>query len=1019
MNSHRILVVEDNPISLKMMRLTLESAGYEVATATDGRTALVQAGADTAVGDARNQVHLVLLDLLLPDIDGLELAKQLHKIPGNASLPIVAMSGLESKLEAAGRAGAGFCAHLLKPVEPAEILAAVEKHVVKAPESSQPTKGWSVLVADDDPIQRKLTGLHLTRAGLDVAYAADGAEALDTARRSRPDAIVSDILMPRMDGFQLCWSVRSDPHLARVPVILLTSSYVEDRDHKLGLDVGATAFLPRTPDMKAIVQKLLLLLGQQESAATAEHTAASDVREAPDTPPAALARVVRSVSDEHRASLTRQLERQVDTAALLAREAAIQGAQLAILGGLSEVLARTSDVQEILMELLARCLESSGFTSGAVYLANPDDILELRAHAGFPAHASRELEDFFGHAPWLNQVRLEGEPVALPAHTTQEIDPAVLLPRAGARSLFLMPLVSGGSRLGVMVLGADTDQVSGDAISFVQTLRGQISQAVALGQSLTALAASEKQFRTISESAAEGIIQTAPDGSITYVNKASERLFDYEAERVIGRPLTLILPLLPGRPGSWETEGVTLEGRRIPLQGTTRTGTDRWGRACYTHIFRDLTERRMYETRLIEFANRDALTGVFNRRRFLDELQRYVAQSRRYDLAGALLLLDLDKLNEINERYGHQIGDMVLSTTAKTLTESFREHDVVARVGDDEFAVLLPYMSSEQAGEATKRAREHLAEQWRRFPDSPFHIDVSTGIVHITSEIEDGETLMSRAEYALRRAKGSAGRTWTYDPNDVGPVAESDDFRWEARIHDALANDKFRLVFQPVQRVRERTCWGYEALLRMVGDSGEEILPGEFLSVAERTKLITDIDRWVVQRSVEMLPALLSDGPERTLEINLSGRAFESPELLAFIHDAVKESGVPPASLCFEITESAAISNLLEAQEFITELRRLGCRFALDDFGVGFSSFQYLKHLAVDLIKIDGSFIRDLPRSATDQHLVRAIIAVAHGLGKQTVAEFVGDQETLALLGEYGVDLAQGYYIGRPGVLAN
>ena len=237
---------------------------------------------------------------------------------------------------------------------------------------------------------------------------------------------------------------------------------------------------------------------------------------------------------------------------------------------------------------------------------------------------------------------------------------------------------------------------------------------------------------------------------------------------------------------------------------------------------------------------------------------------------------------------------------------------------------------------------------------------------------------------------------------------------WEKRIHEALDRDNFVLFLQPIMDIRQNLIIGHEALLRMINEKGEVVAPSNFLDIAERFGLIHDIDRWVVRRAIPLIKKLQHDGKPTYLEVNLSGKAFTDKKLLPLIRSELATTGIDPADLIFEITETSVIENIAIARHFIVELKSLGCRFALDDFGIGFSSFNYLKHLPVDYLKIGGSFVSNLPHDTVDQHLVKAMVEVARGLGKKTTAEFVENEETLRLLREYGVDYAQGYYIGTP-----
>ena len=283
------------------------------------------------------------------------------------------------------------------------------------------------------------------------------------------------------------------------------------------------------------------------------------------------------------------------------------------------------------------------------------------------------------------------------------------------------------------------------------------------------------------------------------------------------------------------------------------------------------------------------------------------------------------------------------------------------------------------------------------------------------------EKLLTYADLAMYRAK-EKGRNCVcmYSPDQK--IHYELRLDWEERIRDALKNNRFVLHLQPISNIRQKKIMGYEALLRMVAcprqGSGNEndtlISPQDFLNIAERFGLIRDIDCWVVRRAIHLIAEQQFADRGIFLGVNLSGRSFNNPELLPLIKQEFAATNINPATLVFEITETATIENMADALRFITTLKGMGCRFGLDDFGIGFSSFSYLKQLPVDFLKIDGSFISELKHNHTDQHLVKAMVEIAHGLGKQTIAEFVGCEETVQLLSKYGVDFAQGYHIGKP-----
>ncbi len=434
--------------------------------------------------------------------------------------------------------------------------------------------------------------------------------------------------------------------------------------------------------------------------------------------------------------------------------------------------------------------------------------------------------------------------------------------------------------------------------------------------------------------------------------------------------------------------------------------------------FRDVSERRRFEAQLVDLANHDALTGLFNRRRFNEEIDQQLSTARRYDFHGALLFLDLDQFKDVNDSRGHRAGDEILIGLALLLRERLRESDIVARLGGDEFAILLPHTDEREARRVADDVLEAIRTHSFTAGGTPLRLSASVGVALFPEHGATAGELLSRADLAMYQAKGEGrNRLCMFEPEGDWQAAVEARIGWYQRIHEALERDLFVLHAQPMLDLRTGTVTQYELLLRAVEVNGELVLPGVFLDIAERSGLIQEIDRWVVRRAIRMLGEHRAAGEQITLSVNLSGRAFADRDLLSIIQTELSAASVDPAALILEVTETAAITNMDDAQRFVRTLEAIGCGFALDDFGVGFSSFSHLKYLPVDYLKIDGSFIRDLPRNPIDQQLVQAIVNVARALGKQTIAEFVNDDETIRLLTEYGVDFAQGYHIGVPALL--
>ena len=511
-------------------------------------------------------------------------------------------------------------------------------------------------------------------------------------------------------------------------------------------------------------------------------------------------------------------------------------------------------------------------------------------------------------------------------------------------------------------------------------------------------------------------------------------MLGYDAEELKGKSFTLTtraedIPVLADALRVHQdgpVRGLVAEARAVDASGetlwtevyaTTLTGGDGKPEGVLCQIM-DVTDRRRFEARLQHVADHDPLTGLANRRAFERQLDVQLANVHRYGAEGALLVVDLDHFQALNDTLGHSAGDTVVANVARVLRELVRESDILARLGGDEFAILLPRADRAEATEVASRVvgaiREHGAVLEGQRPGS---VTASVGVTLLDPVQAAGEQALVDAEVAMYDAK-DAGR----DGFSVfGPGMEAVESRtrakltWLERIRTALDEDRFTLVAQPIQSLTEERVVHHELLLRMIADDGTLIPPVTFLPIAERFGLIGEVDAWVVRHAIRALAERRGD--DLVFEVNLSGPSIGSPQILAVIERELQATEVDPQRVIFEITETAAVANVAEARDFAERLGELGCRFALDDFGAGFGSFYYLKHLPCDFLKIDGEFIRNLATTPTDQVIVAGLVRIAHGLGKRTIAEFVEDEETVELLRREGVDMAQGYHIGRPGPL--
>jgi diguanylate cyclase (GGDEF)-like protein len=421
------------------------------------------------------------------------------------------------------------------------------------------------------------------------------------------------------------------------------------------------------------------------------------------------------------------------------------------------------------------------------------------------------------------------------------------------------------------------------------------------------------------------------------------------------------------------------------------------------------------EAELRYLADHDSLTGLLDRRRFRAELDQFVSFSARYGGRGAVMIIDIDSLKGINDAYGHHAGDNLIRQVAAVMRERVRATDIVARLSGDEFAILMPQTDVEGALHLGEDLRAQIAETIQPTPDAD-PATISVGITMFGGEKGMGaESVLVAADQAMYRAK-EGGRNQIALFRDPDEPQRDPERRQTtaARIRDALTDDRLSLHTQPIRSLASGGIERYELLLRMTSEEGELLPAASFIEAAERSGMIQELDRWVVGRALELLVERERQGSPLSLHVNISGASLTDISVLEFIERRLDEGGADPSRCTFEITETANVYDYERATGFADRLTEFGCQVAIDDYGAGFGPFHYLKRIPFDLIKIDGSFVRDMPRSDADQLTVQAIVQIARGLGKTTIAEYVQDDQTAQMLREYGVDMAQGYHLGRP-----
>jgi diguanylate cyclase (GGDEF)-like protein/PAS domain S-box-containing protein len=548
----------------------------------------------------------------------------------------------------------------------------------------------------------------------------------------------------------------------------------------------------------------------------------------------------------------------------------------------------------------------------------------------------------------------------------------------------------------------------------------------------TAIRASEHKFRYTFEKAGMGIAQLDAGGHILDANGALCEILAYDYQGLLQIPLDQFIHEEDRHKGIKERQAldkgildsVSVEQRFHRSDNTlvwAKTTISRfdWPNANsqrYICIVEDISERYRLTEELSYQARHDSLTGLINRRAFEGYLGEALLKARSEHFIHCLCFIDLDQFKVINDTLGHFAGDQLLLQVSQLFTRHLRKSDLLARLGGDEFGLILDCCEPETAQKLAEGLRESLNEQPFVWEGRGFNIGCSIGIVPIMASSGDEAELLQAADSACHMAK-EQGRNrviLTYQ-GDAELAARRVQMEWIERIRHAIESDTLYLDAQKIVALTPKAMPRIEVLVRMRGENGEVIPPGAFLPAAERFGLAHLVDRWVIERVCAHLKANpLTLNQFEACHINISGRSFDHADFTDFTLNIIKRYRVPASKLCFEITETAAISNLADVHNFMQVLREIGSTFALDDFGSGLSSFAYLKQLPVEYLKIDGAFVRNMATDAADRAMVRAINDIGKTLGKIIVAEFVEDQQTLAYLQEIGVAFAQGYHLHRP-----
>lgn len=546
------------------------------------------------------------------------------------------------------------------------------------------------------------------------------------------------------------------------------------------------------------------------------------------------------------------------------------------------------------------------------------------------------------------------------------------------------------------------------------------------------------------QSIGDGVITTDRDGCIDYINPVAQDLTGWDLRSARGTPIGEIMTIVNEHTRSSVDNPVTRclkegrvialaensvliarQGAEIPIQDSAAPIRDRIGNIIgAVMVFHDVSKETRLFRQLSYQASHDAVTGLINRREFENQLVAALESTRgNAQLTHGVLYIDLDQFKVVNDTFGHTAGDELLLQVSEIIQANIRSTDILSRLGGDEFGVLLERCDENRAMEVAESIRDAIEEHRFSWQDAFTNVRCSIGVVVATHESPSVASVMSSADVACYSAK-DMGRNQIHLYKDSDASVRHEEMKWVSRITSAVDDGRLELFYQPIIGIgaEEESAPGhYELLLRMRDESGDLVQPDQFIPAAERYNLMSTLDRWVIREALTKLADSNSesDAARFTLAINLSGTSLSEDRFLEFVIEELSRRKLPSGAVCFEITETAAISNLSRVVHFMQALKKLGCKFSLDDFGSGLSSFTYLKNLPVDYLKIDGQFIRNVVENAVDESMVRAINQVGHAMGIKTIAERVENRAVMDKLAELGVSYAQGYYIARPTSVAS
>ncbi|CAN7454472.1 EAL domain-containing protein [Pseudoduganella sp. LjRoot289] len=1050
--SARILIIEDNPTNMELMVYLLNAFGYTPLMAHDGEEGVAAA--------RRERPDLIICDVHLPKLDGYGVVAQLKQDPALRPIPTLAVTALAMVGDRERLLAAGFDGYIGKPIEPDTFVAQIESFLPG--EESAPVKSdiATILIVDDHVLNREFLMTLLGYGGHRLLEASNGAEGLKMVNAERPDLVISDILMPNMDGYEFVTRMHSNPDTAHVPIIFYTATYREREAMAVAEACGVRWVLPKPSDPDVILRTVHEALG-------VAHDVDDEVPQFAPEPPSGG----RFLDIDHKvAEYLGELESSSQLISALAStgDAPEPGAEH--LTSMTERLSRSlSSLQAVSLRLTA--LIELGIELGAE--RDPQALIEVGCRVaqnicvskyaciGVLEAGAQELS-YFAACGVGQQARLiastpragvlgglleQRQPVRIDALPG---DPqAIGLPDSHppVHSFLGVPIASRERTHGWLYLA---DKLGADSFSEVDervaaTVAAQIAGAyenlllydqirrhhAQLQLDMNArirLDEDLRRFRLAMDATADAIFLVDRAGMcFVDVNATACRMLGYLREDFLKvgpnksiegdlRKLEdLYDKLLAGDQSGAMAELLLQRKDGTPLSVEVQRRTLRSGQSwILVAVARDITERKEAEQRLLKLAHFDTLTGLPNRSQFYDSLTHSLSQAGEHKWSLAVLFLDMDRFKNINDTLGHTIGDELLRQFSSRLVDCLRVRDTIGRFGGDEFAAILMLPEGAQNAIAVV---DKIREAMRKPFDLKGHevtVTASIGISVFPDDGSDADTLIQYADTAMYRAKEAgrdAFRFFTAEMN-AQSLARLD---MENALRRAIDNGEFVLYYQPKIDIGTGRISGAEALIRWARPGHGMVSPALFIPILEETGLIVRVGTWVLNEACRKIAEW---GKTRIgavhLSVNVSGIQFFVGGLEEEVMRAIKEHDIAPELLELELTESSLMSNAEETITVLQNLKKLGIQISIDDFGTGYSSLAYLKRFPIDKLKIDIAFVREVTSNPDDAAIVLAIINMAHSLKLQVIAEGVERDAQLAYLRRHNCDEMQGYYFSRP-----